>query len=235
MPGFSSHFSAVVGTGFLRWQSGAGVKGDLAEIGVFLGRSFIALALAMEPDEKCVGIDKFTWPDNAMARFKDYCGRFGVRDEALIACAVDTQTLAPNQFRKLGGRNYRYIHIDGDHSPPCLKHDLSLAIGAISEGGVICLDDMLHPLYPELAVTVHKFLSEHSAYRVFCIIDREDAVAATKYMICHERDVERYRAAARDLFPQYVFPGDGEFSNSRAVILSLDTAVIPFYNKLNFS
>jgi predicted O-methyltransferase YrrM len=150
----------------LLWQSENGISGDAAEIGVFLGRSAIALALALQPHDRFLAIDKFTWPDNALVRFQNYARRYGVVERALVCKAIDTTALSSESFvRETGIGKLRYFHIDGDHSPSVLRHDLSLAVTSMVDRGVICLDDMLHPLYPELQVVVNGFLRDHDELR----------------------------------------------------------------------
>ena len=45
---------------------------------------------------------------------------------------------------------------------------------------------MLHPGYPLLVVAVYEWLERHPDWRVLCVIDREDIVAAAKFVLCHK-------------------------------------------------
>ena len=56
-----------------------GVAGPIAEIGPFEGRFFIALAHALAPGEKALGIDLFDWPNpEIIDRFEANCARHGI-------------------------------------------------------------------------------------------------------------------------------------------------------------
>ncbi len=63
IPGMSSRFAAAICCGLLKIQHELGVTGPVAEIGTFQGRFFIALALALEPGERALGIDLFHMAD----------------------------------------------------------------------------------------------------------------------------------------------------------------------------
>jgi hypothetical protein len=76
--------------------------------------------------------------------------------------------------------------------------------------GVICTDDMLHPEYPFLVLAVHDYLRAHPEMRLLCVIDREDIVAAAKFLICRADAVALYEddlmASFRSV--QYLMGGD---------------------------
>jgi predicted O-methyltransferase YrrM len=234
VPGFSSLFSAKINSTLLRWQHAHGVKGDIAEIGVFLGRSVIALALAAAEEDKIVAVDKFTWPESALPQFRAYAKQFGVRESALVPLSIDTRDLKPKALIASGsGRKFRFFHVDGDHSPDAVRHDFSLAIESMSHGGIICLDDMLHPVYPELPGIVHDVLRRHPHLKIVCIIDREDVVAASKYVICDNDHFDSYKTVLSSEFSAYALPLEAEFFTSRALVLSLDAPIWSYYNRLS--
>ena len=60
---------------------------------------------------------------------------------------------------------------------------------------MIVLDDMLHPGYPLLVVAVYEWMERHPDWRVLCVIDREDIVAAAKFM--HLPQGRRCRCSSR--------------------------------------
>jgi len=233
VPGYSSHFSAEVAAALLVFQNENDISGSIGEIGVMKGRSFIALALHAQATDLCLAIDKFSWPANVFQSFEQNCGKYGVDWERVVPVVANTQDLKPEDIlSKAKGRPLRYLHIDGGHEPWILASDLELANQVMGAGGILCLDDMLHPQYPELPTVVHGFLAQHPEWVTFCIVDRADIFAAAKYMICKREFSERYARFLCDRFPNFVFPGQAEFSMSRGLILSKDAALKGYYERL---
>src|SRR5438132_772119 len=83
------------GCGLMRMQTEMGVSGPVAEIGPFEGRFFIALAHALAPGEKALGIDLFDWPNpEIIDRFEANCARHGVPPDRRITWKADSRTMA---------------------------------------------------------------------------------------------------------------------------------------------
>jgi hypothetical protein len=222
--GMSSRFAAAIAATTLRIQSENGITGHIAEIGTFEGRFFIALAHALRPGERGIGIDHFEWPDpGVIDRFKESLGRYGPKDDRAIVLKADSRKLTPERLLTLApGKRVRFFHVDGEHTPEHLANDMTLAYGALDPKGVICLDDMLHPGYPMLGLTVDAFLRAHPELRVFCIVDREDIVAAAKFMICRTEHVAFYEDVLMRAFPQHVWPLGADFLAYKALVLAIE-------------
>ena len=119
-----------------------------------------------------------------------------------------------------GGGAVRFLHIDGEHTAGHLASDLRLAAAVTAPDGVLALDDMLHPIYPTLALTVHAFLGAEPDWRVLAIIDREDIVGAAKYLLCRKRTAPGYEAWLRSAFAAHVLPMDADFESYRALVIT---------------
>ena len=121
----------------------------------------------------------------------------------------DSRSLSPAELKALVGE-VRFFHLDGDHRYDSLAHDLALAHAVLHPDGVICVDDMLHPEFPFLVVAVHDYLRAHPEMRLLCVIDREDIVAAAKFLICRAEAVALYEADLMESFRavQYTLGGD---------------------------
>ena len=225
VPGMSSRFAAAVCGGLMRIQGELGVVGPVAEIGPFEGRFFIALCHALAPGEVALGIDLFDWPNpEVIDRFQANCARHGVPPERRIAWKADSRTMRPEELMaKLGGRQVRFFHIDGEHSRAALTGDLELATAVLAPAGVIVLDDMLHPGYPTLMVAVHEYLARHPEMCVLAIIDRETVVAATKFVLCRTDWFKRYEERLLATYKDNVWPLGADFEPHWCLVLSLDT------------
>lgn len=222
--GMSSSFAATISAATMRIQSEHGISGHLAEIGTFEGRYFIALAHVLKDDERAIGIDTFVWPDEGLkARLEANIAKYGSPDRSIVVKGDSANMSAKELLALAPGKKIRFFHIDGEHKPEPLTKDLALAEQMIDAQGVICLDDMLHPGYPTLAVTVDAFLRRHSDLRVFCVIDREDIVGAAKFMICREASFDFYIEMLIAAFPDRIWPMGAEFGAYKALVLGLDT------------
>lgn len=223
--GMSSSFAATVSAATMRIQSEHGISGHLAEIGTFEGRYFIALAYALQEGERAIGMDTFTWPDEGLLdRLNANLAKFGVTDRCIVMKADSRKTSANDILSKAPGRKVRFFHVDGEHTPEHLANDLALAAACIEDKGIICLDDMLHPGYPTLGVTVHEFLKRESWLRAFCVIDREDIVGAAKFMIARKEHFDFYIGELINAFPNNIWPMGADFLyEKKALVLSLDT------------
>lgn len=223
--GMSSGFAAAVCCGLLDIQSRHGVKGHVAEIGAFEGRFLIALAKALGEGERALGMDIFAWPDAGVrARCEANCARFGVTAPTLVTWQVDSaRTTSAAVLEKLGEGRVRLFHIDGDHARISLMNDLELATATLADGGVLVLDDMLHPGYPTLMIAVQDYLARHPEMVVLCVIDRETIVAATKFVLCHRDWFKRYEADLMARFKDNVWPMGADFEPHWCLVLSLDT------------
>lgn len=227
--GMSSRFAAAICCGLLRIQSELGVKGPVAEVGAFEGRFFIALAKSLHDGERALGIDVFEWPNaQVIDRFEANCERHRVPAEKRITWKADSNKMtAAELLAKVGGQKVRLIHVDGEHSQAALTKDLELATAVIGEGGVIVLDDMLHPGYPTLMVAVHAYLERQPEMTVLCIIDRESIFAATKFVLCQKTWFKKYEAALLDAYRDNVWPMGATFEPHWCLVLSLDTRLPP--------
>jgi Methyltransferase domain len=225
--GMSSRFAAAICGHLVRRQSALGITGDLMEIGTFEGRFFVAMALLLAPGEHALGIDVFTWPSPAVYdHLLANCAAAGLARASYAAWKVDTRTITASDLRaKLPAGKARFIHIDGEHIPECLRNDLELAHAVLPPEGIVALDDMLHPGYPTLIVTVLDYLQRHREMRVFCIVDRESITAAAKFLLCRADLVDTYKRDLMASFPQFHYVLGADFMGQLALVLTPDPAL----------
>jgi predicted O-methyltransferase YrrM len=223
--GMSSRFAAAISAGLIKIQADFGIKGPIAEIGTFEGRFFIALAHALQPGEKALGIDLFDWPNShVINRFEANCTKHGIGPEKRIIWKANSSSMRPEQLlAKLAGQHPRFFHIDGDHSRRALTHDLELATDVLAPAGLIVLDDMLHPGYPTLMVAVLDYLERHPEMCVLAILDRESITAATKFVLCPKDWFKRYEQHLLETYKDNVWPLGADFEPHWCLVLSRDT------------
>jgi predicted O-methyltransferase YrrM len=208
--GMSSAFAASISGHMIRRQSEMGIKGHIAEIGTFEGRFFIALAHGLADGEHAIGIDIFTWRERYSA-IKGSTADMGIADLiAPIKGRADLDPLLP----------IRFFHIDGQHDEENLTKDLALALPLMHPHGLIVLDDMLHPSYPGLVETVHKWLRAHPDWVCLAILDREDIVAAAKYVLVRAEALHLYEQDLLTSFAANVFPMGSDVEGHFTVVLT---------------
>ncbi len=225
--GMSSRFAAAIAARLMSIQSDLGISGQVAEIGTFEGRFFIALAHMLRGDEKAVGIDLFDWPNpEVIDRFHANCARHGVPASRRVTLKADSREMKPQDLiAAADGKRVRLFHIDGEHSRAALTRDLALATAVLADGGLIVLDDMLHPGYPTLMVAVYEYLETHPDMVVLAVIDRESITAATKFVLCQKSWFKRYEEVMLVAFQGQIWPMGADFEPHWCLVLSLDTSL----------
>lgn len=221
--GMSSRFAATITCYLMRRQSESGIHGPIAEIGTFEGRFFIALAHGLQAGERGLAIDLFDWPNaGVIDLFRGHLARCGVDKEKVAVHKGHSAHMSPRDIADLLGTEdgLRLFHIDGEHSREALTHDLDLAYAVMHPKGLIILDDMLHPGYPLLVVAVHEWLARHIDMKVLVIIDREDIVAAAKFVLCRADAIALYEGDLMASFPHQHFVLGAEFERYFCVVLT---------------
>ena len=223
--GMSSRFAAALSAKLLQMQSDAGITGDIAEIGAFEGRYFIALCHALAQGEVALGIDIFEWPNAEVRdRFEANCLKHGIGPERRRTIKGDSGQMKPaDLLNQAPSGKLRFIHVDGEHSRIALSRDLVLATACLADGGLIVLDDMLHPGYPTLMVAVQAYLEANPDIVPLCVIDRETIVGATKFVLCQRAWFQRYEAILLESCKDYIWPLGADFEPHWCLVLSLDT------------
>lgn len=142
-------------------QDAFGIGGDVAEIGVFQGKTLILMAHALHRGERAVAIEMFGRPpgtDTGMRRSLDAnLARFACADATEIVVA-NSLSMTPDALRdRLGGARVRLMSVDGDHARAAVLHDLALAEAVLAPGGLIAADDLFNPWYPGVTEALYDF------------------------------------------------------------------------------
>ena len=220
--GMSSRFAAAICGHLIRRQSELGISGALVEVGTFEGRFFIAMGLGLAAGEVALGIDRFDWPNAGIeGRFLANCEAHGLARDRFVSWKTDSRDVTSAALNeRLGRRPVRFVHIDSHHSRECLTNDLELMHPLLHEAGIVCLDDMLHPGYPLVVTAVYDYLARHPDMRLLCVIDREDIVAAPKFLLCRAAHFTRYRDDLLAAFARFHFILDADMENYFALVLT---------------
>ena len=145
--------------------------------------------------------------------------KFGVAPYLWLP-AMQGEITARGLQDKLGQGAVRFVHIDSHHSRGCLTNDLELVHPILHLDGIICLDDMLHPGYPMMVTAVFDYLVRHPEMRLLGVIDREDIVAAPKFLVCRDNALELYKCDLLNAFSRFHFSLDADMETYFALVLT---------------
>jgi hypothetical protein len=162
-----------------RLQEQLNVHGDVAEIGVYLGRVFILLHLLSRSSENALAIDVFdddeknfdvTGGASNLTLFKQNV-RNNVSADAVSRLQIirgDSLYLNPSDIRThMACKRLRILSIDGAHSWHHTASDLSLADALIQPGGIVLVDDITNSGWPGVMDGVARYLLLSERRRLF--------------------------------------------------------------------
>lgn len=146
-------------------QRACGIRGDILEVGTFMGRCAILLGYLCDlPGERLVVSDIFdgdetneeskSWRPKRVQKpqrdeFTAHYLRFHSDLPEIISgpsCELDPEVLGPREFR--------LIHVDGAHDWANVHADLRLAEVLAADDAVLVFDDVGHQGYPAVAARV---------------------------------------------------------------------------------
>lgn len=147
VPGYFHKVDAMVFAAIQESQVRAGTKGDLMEIGVYMGRSAVILGYMRQGAERVVVCDDFQ--GEKRQEFERNYRQFHrvLPDEVIAASSI---TLHDRGY----SRTFRFIHIDADHSYEAVRSDLLLSRELLVDGGYVVFDDAFTINYPGVAAAV---------------------------------------------------------------------------------
>ena len=141
-------------------QKGAGITGNLFEIGVHHGKTAIFLARMLR-DNELLGV----------------CDVFGQQELNRDRSGEGSRELFEKNMHALGGparvfaklsseltaddttTDCRFFHIDGGHRPEDVVADLETASRALHANGVVALDDLFNPSWPGVGEGFYRFIA----------------------------------------------------------------------------
>ena len=204
--GFISPRSARVFSTLLSWQLQAGLRGSLAEIGTYYGKTFVGMALAAGED-KLVGVDVFEG-DIAQVLVEHLNRVVGPETVANVRFAkADSRTIDPAGWAGLLEAPARFVHIDGDHAYEAVFNDIQLAASFLVEGGVVVIDDYLHDWFPDVTEGIIDSLRQAPNLYPVAVIPRSGPLmgGGTKLVCTTEHAVEPCFRLIQATLPELTF------------------------------
>lgn len=225
--GFLTDGAAAVITTTLRLQAQQGIKGHIAEIGIYHGKTFVGLALALRDDEHAVGVDLFTdRGEDFEQRLRENYRKVGVPDSKVRLYRGPSSDFGVPQWRAFLRGPARFIHIDGEHTRKAAYQDLNLAFSTLAPNGIILVDDVFHPWFPDVTLGVLDFLSQERDLAVVAIIDRHGVMldGAPKLLLSRTAHMRQYRQALLEQMRPNVLR-EAQLDRHRPLVLGFDHGV----------
>jgi len=160
--GMLGRLDACVMVALLAHQEAAGIKGALAEFGVYKGRSAMLLATFARPGEELYLVDvaaSYLDREKIAEVFPSY--KFIQSDSGeFIKVALGNKP----------SRTFRFCHSDGSHTFDNVARDLKVAEQILSDDGILVFDDYYNPHYPQVAAALFTYLAQNqTTLRVFLV------------------------------------------------------------------
>jgi predicted methyltransferase len=151
-------------------------RGDLVEIGVFLGGGTYQLARLLErraPHRRVVAVDVFdpawdgTPADGGPRMAEIYRANLRGRDQldayrdVLAGCANVVTVVGDSARVDLPTRAIAFAHVDGSHEPAHVRADFALVWERLVPGGIVALDDYGADL-PGVTAAIDRVRADHA-------------------------------------------------------------------------
>jgi len=172
-------------------------EGNILEIGVHHGKSFIPMTTLLRNNEVAVAVDvfedqQFNYDKSGLGcslKLKENIKKVYQNDEIFTKIKIiknDSIKMNSNEYLDYtNGGKYRIISIDGCHTKSATLYDLRNAIKILSNDGIIILDDYFNHHWPGVKFGIDTFLEENNNYRLVYL-------NANKFIICYKDNYTKY-------------------------------------------
>lgn len=135
-------------------QSSMQIKGDLCEIGVFRGKSFVLMSLLRNASERLVGFDLFA--DEDEAETIENLREFGEPQNTSLIKGLTSDHSSEDLDASITAP-VRFLHIDAGHEYHEVLEQLHLFSPYVAEKGIIAMDDYQDREFPGIEAAVLDF------------------------------------------------------------------------------
>lgn len=130
------------------------IKGDLCEIGVFRGKSFVLMSLLRNASERLVGFDLFA--DEDEAETIQNLSEYGEPQGTELIKGL-TSSHSKDDIDALMTAPVRFLHVDAGHEYHEVLEQLHLFSPYVADQGIIAMDDYQDREFPGIEAAVLDF------------------------------------------------------------------------------
>ena len=167
--GWLDRFTAKRTFDLLLAQERHDVRGGLYEVGLYRGKYFSLLVGAgFRSSQPVVGVDTFSYVamPEFLNGFMEIVGPYllqragGLTELGTSLIEANSTDVGPIELRAhFGGADARFISIDGSHEFDDVVWDLQVARSLLAPGGIVAVDDYLHPICLGVTAATDRFLA----------------------------------------------------------------------------
>lgn len=170
--------SAAIWDSLLDFQAQRGWGGHLLEIGVYKGKSAALIAKRSAADEEVWLVDRFLRHADVQRTLSQVVDPNSTR---LHYENEDSFQLRrhPQLADKFG--QFRFVHIDGEHSSAAIQEDLATAHAFGSREVLVAVDDIFNFTYPQLTDSLFRYVREHPDQFSLILVGYNKAYLARPY------------------------------------------------------
>ncbi len=192
------------------FQTKNSINGNLGEIGVWQGKSFIPLMLLAKNNEYAAAIDCFESyefnRDNSgggscsFEIFNKNVEKYCSKHSNLRVIKGDSSSFSAKDYLSVmeNGKGFRIFSIDGCHEAPSTIKDMENAFNCLADGGVIIIDDYFHTCWPGVSEGLNFFMNKN----VNCL--KPFLIAWNKIFFAQPAFAKKYF----DLIKEFLIPND---------------------------
>ena len=144
-------------------QNRLNVGGDVAEIGVYKGKSLVLLSLLKSESQRLLGFDLFD--QDFQVTTEQNLSDFGTRENVILKKGL-TSDISQSDLETLVHTPLRFLHIDAGHEYHEVLEQLELFTPFVGDQGIIAMDDYQDREFPGIEAAVLDF-SERDRPRRF--------------------------------------------------------------------
>ncbi len=130
------------------------IKGDVAEVGVYHGKSLVLLSLLKGPDERLLGFDLFD--QDHQQKTERNIQNYGVDAELSLIKGL-TSEIAHSDLDAMIPNPLRFLHIDAGHEYHEVLEQLYLFSPYLADLGIVAMDDYQDREFPGIEAAVLDF------------------------------------------------------------------------------
>lgn len=190
------------------------IDGGICEIGIYKGKSFLAMTVGLADGDAAVAIDIFDAQHlnleatsvNSLRDFKAYLETWGLTGRIEIVEGSSLE-LEAEGFLEAGPR-FRLFSVDGGHLDFHVLNDLRVAEATMVKGGIVAADDLLHSHYLGVITGVFQYLDSGGKLVPYALIPN-------KLLLTDAESVESNKALMLELFGAALQKEDVPFHSSK--------------------